>query len=1117
MIETELALDQKNRLLALNVEDSFIVQAPAGSGKTELLMQRFLALLAYRVDAPDNVLAITFTHKAAREMKERILIALENAQNPAPSEAHSKQTWQLARAVLDKDKALQWNLLEQSHRLKIQTIDSFCLGLTHVLPILSTLGATLDINTEPFAYYVRAAENLLAHLETGSPLAPALFTLLQHLDNQQERTKELLVEMLKIRDQWLPYLVGDFAASLSVYLQQSLHHLVQDHLHHLCQKIPANLILLLLPLMRYFTQKPLHRLQEATLRDWQDLAARLLTKTDTLRQRWSKDFADFDKNFLSELRQHLENNPQWLNLLAQIQKIPDADNQDLSYALLQELIVLLPYLVAELNLVFQEEGCVDFSAIAEHALLALGNDEAPTDLALALDQKIQHILVDEFQDTSLTQFRLLEKLTLGWQPGDGHTLFLVGDPMQSIYRFRQAEVSLFLRVQEQGLGLLALTSLSLMANFRSSETIVNWNNQVFKTLFPTHDNLDNGAIAYHSSFSSRKSDSAQSIFPLAFEKNNFSAQAKAIHRIIQDIWAIDDKKTIGILVKARSHLPDILMQLNAARIPYQAVEIEKLQHKESVQDLLSLSLALLNLADRVSWLSLLRCPWIGLCLTDLTHIANASAKTIYEALNQRDTFKLLSSDGQNRLRLRLPAFQQSLKKLGLLPFSSWIENTWRALEGPRLLIDNHALDECELFFSTLRQFDNAGIWPKPQQLKETFATLYATPLDKEKSPLQVMTIHKAKGLEFDCVILPRLEALPPIEKKPLLTWLERTRHQGNTDLLLAPIPAIDDHHAPLYDYIRRQNKIKLNFKNTRVLYVAATRAKQSLYLLYGIEFKENEIKTPLKGSFLHELWPILKPEALQHWQAGLCFSDEIFPKNESSAESKILLKRFIVDQADTEGYPYDSSFTTEKNDYNTVAFSFLNDMTAKCIGTVLHRILCSLSLQGPEALQEAATTYHAVYLKRQLQVLGLHRDHLENALNTLTQALLALSKDQRAAWILNQNHLEAHSEYALTGEVEKGYQQFVIDRTFIDENGWRWIIDYKTSQPKPDENLQDFYNRAQLAHAEQLISYARLMSHLDQRPIYLGLYFPLFQGWHSWCYRRAPHEAPLQNTNLEIL
>ena len=126
-------------------------------------------------------------------------------------------------------------------------------------------------------------------------------------------------------------------------------------------------------------------------------------------------------------------------------------------------------LVAQLQVVFKERGSVDFSAISLAALTALGTDDAPTDLALYFDVKLRHILVDEFQDTSITQHNLLRKLTAGWETNDGRSLFVVGDPMQSIYRFRQAEVGLFLQSQLQGIGNIQLKPLQLTVNFRSEK------------------------------------------------------------------------------------------------------------------------------------------------------------------------------------------------------------------------------------------------------------------------------------------------------------------------------------------------------------------------------------------------------------------------------------------------------------------------------------------------------------------------------------------------------------------------------------------------------------------------------------------------------------------------
>ena len=113
------------------------------------------------------------------------------------------------------------------------------------------------------------------------------------------------------------------------------------------------------------------------------------------------------------------------------------------------------------------------------ALRALGTPDEPTDLLLSLDVRVHHLLVDEFQDTSNSQWELLERLTAGWEAGDGRTVFVVGDPMQSIYRFRDAQVGLFLHARRAGLPGVKLEPLTLSTNFRSQAKIVEWVNQVF--------------------------------------------------------------------------------------------------------------------------------------------------------------------------------------------------------------------------------------------------------------------------------------------------------------------------------------------------------------------------------------------------------------------------------------------------------------------------------------------------------------------------------------------------------------------------------------------------------------------------------------------------------------
>ena len=199
-----LAQDDANRERALALE-SFIVEAPAGAGKTELLTQRVLRLLATVAD-PEEVVAITFTNKAAGEMRERIHLALTAARSglrPGPDAAHKQKTFDLACAVLQRDAELGWALERQFTRLRLTTIDAFCASLARQMPLLSRFGAQPAIADEARRHYDEAARRTLDHLERDpSPEAEALATVLEHLDNDSTRLVRLLADMLARREQW---------------------------------------------------------------------------------------------------------------------------------------------------------------------------------------------------------------------------------------------------------------------------------------------------------------------------------------------------------------------------------------------------------------------------------------------------------------------------------------------------------------------------------------------------------------------------------------------------------------------------------------------------------------------------------------------------------------------------------------------------------------------------------------------------------------------------------------------------------------------------------------------------------------------------------------------------
>src|SRR5579885_405643 len=198
MSKLNLPSDHLQRAEALNTAISCIVQAPAGSGKTELLTQRFLKLLA-EVDEPHEILAITFTRAATAEMRSRILQQLEKARAEKYDPA-----LETARKALAHSEKRGWRLLEQPQALNIQTIDSLCLRIAYEQPLLAQMGGHMQPQDDTRPLYDEAARRTLANLGgPGKDIHEALMHLLARRDNNLAEAQRLIAEMLASRDQWL--------------------------------------------------------------------------------------------------------------------------------------------------------------------------------------------------------------------------------------------------------------------------------------------------------------------------------------------------------------------------------------------------------------------------------------------------------------------------------------------------------------------------------------------------------------------------------------------------------------------------------------------------------------------------------------------------------------------------------------------------------------------------------------------------------------------------------------------------------------------------------------------------------------------------------------------------
>jgi ATP-dependent helicase/nuclease subunit A len=689
-------------------------------------------------------------------------------------------------------------------------------------------------------------------------------------------------------------------------------------------------------------------------------------------------------------------------------------------------------------------------------------------------------------------------LTLGWQPEDGRTLFLVGDPMQSIYRFRQAEVGLFIKAQQQGLGTVQLTSLILQANFRSNANLVHWFNHTFSQIFPKVSDISLGAVNYQPSVAIREdSPNAFTLHPI-YENSSVYSQAEKIVEIIQSAKQENPEQVIAILVKARTHLLEIIPALQQAQLPFHAVEIDALLARPLIQDLLSLTRALLHLADRVAWLSILRAPWCGLDLYDLHALAGTQhPEIIWKNLKNYAEIDKLSSDGKLRLSRIVPVLNAALNERRRISIRDWVEGTWIKLGGLCCIKDPSSLADKDAFFELLEEQQQGGDIRNLSAFSEKLTQLFANPDVNSDGKLQIMTIHKAKGLEFDTVIIPGLERTSSPDNLPLLAWLERTRLSQSSDLILAPIEACNDDKDKIYTYIKQQISEKSFFETVRLLYVAATRAKKSLHMLATLKIvpEKGILQKPRTRSFLHHLWPVVESNFQQLINLHSSRSQAI-EEAQSDEHIHLPLNRLPVHGCHEHNFTTSPS-VTEISFHNKKTTLYTLNETSKYIGIVAHRFLKHWIESHITILDAQKILNSTIIFETALKRLGTPLSQVDFATHQVKTALQNTLSDPKGQWLLGSHYLDSQCEYPLTQRIDDNVFQYIIDRTFVDEKNLRWIIDYKTSSPY-NESLSDFLANQKKLYLDQLARYAKTFKSLESRPIKLGLYFPLCHGWIEW-------------------
>jgi ATP-dependent exoDNAse (exonuclease V) beta subunit len=1045
--------DAAARRRALDPTASFIVQAPAGSGKTTLLVQRFLALLE-QVEQPEAIVAITFTRKAAAEMRTRIIAALEQAP-----------------AVLDRDREFGWNLRSNPARLRIQTIDSLCASIVQRMPWMSRIGGMPGIVEDARELYREAAQHTLNHVTQRGAAGRAAERLLLHLDNNYRIVQAMFEDLLAKRDQWLRHVgVGAGGPSLRAALEESLAGVVTRGVEKVAARIPPLVLSRMVALHNFAGQKPpLASVPLASPDDlptWRSLADLLLTSADTWRKTVNASHGfppqrKAEKREFLDLVNALAQDEEMLPALVELRRLPDVRFAEEQWQLLESLLTLLPVAAAELKLTFRERGMVDFVELGEAARAALGPPERPSDLALSLGERVQHLLIDEFQDTSVSQFDLIQRLVAGWDSSDSRTLFLVGDPMQSIYRFREAEVGLFLRARSEGVGAVGCEPLQLTSNFRSRPGVVDWVNAAFAQIFPQLEDPVLGAVTYAASSAARMPDTASGVTMRAYFTPAEQPEAEEVARLAEAALP----GSVAVLVRARSHANAIAAELARRHIPFRAVEFDPLTERPIIQDLQALTRALLHPGDRTAWLSVLRSPWCGLTLAELHDVASPGLTGIL--------WDRLAASNLPRVQRLREALAGPLAQARRAPLRQCVETAWLRLGGQES-------GDSTRFFDLLDEIDDGGETDFAL-LERRIAQLFSLPPPAAGPAVELMTVHKAKGLEWDTVIVPGLGREAAADPKPLLRWSEVPMPDGSTRLILAPIEATrEEQDDPIFAYLARMERQRTRFETARLLYVAATRTRERLHLLGHAEPNAKGEVKPRPGTLLHLLWPVVQ----EHFADGgtpAPVAAELPPLNQTIRR----LAEHWQPPQDQPAPPWEPRDTEETE----VTFDWAGD-TLRHAGTITHRWLERMAREGPGEAPSASAIRNA------LEGLGLSGADLNGAAGLVEQALSRTLADDRGRWLLAP-HIESATELEVSIVDEGTIRHCSIDRTFVDEQGTRWIVDYKTGVHE-GKDVEAFLDRERERYRARMNLYARYFRATEKRPIRLALYYPLLSGWRTW-------------------
>ncbi|MBE9547087.1 MAG: UvrD-helicase domain-containing protein [Proteobacteria bacterium] len=1106
--------DKKERLSALDTNCSHHVEAPAGSGKTLLLTMRFLKLLG-EVNHPGEIIALTFTEKAAGEMRDRVIRVLNMAQNDETPENSLDET------LLE----LADNAISRHHRLisadvlNIMTFHGFCLYMAKRAPLQAGIAPDCEIMDEEVQPVLmeealrRVRDRLFS--SPGRDIKRKAFEnrLLYHNNNWNSISDELK-EVIKTRDQFEDLImeirlhgITSFPSILNerlqIYIERCLNNLLENFLSsdlgakwreftdHLSGKgvetdnLPSSL--------------PGTSWDE--LPSWQAIADRILTKDGRPRRQFgpkSGFYSNFKRTVWGELIENLPGDA--AKALHETRDYPAKGDTIADIGALSDFIILAAEVIGEYEAICGKRHIIDFIGLEQSALREL-DEENPSDLHLYLDHRIRHLLVDEFQDTSRNQWELIKRLCSGWMPGDGRTIFIVGDPKQSIYSFRKAEVRLFIEAKSgipiPGQVKLPLDTHLLKTNFRSTEKLIKWVNSLFGNMVMLDPDTDADEVPFNPSVPAGD-NGEETVISLNLFSDEDSDRAKdnearwLAQKVKKTLDETGGNKSIAILLFTRNRIQRYLAALKEEHIPVQVQEGLSLAERPEVAHLMQTARFIARPHDDLAWASLLRSPWSWFDVKILQETAMQDAENWMEKIH-------LTAKIHPEMNPLLEAIDKTFLKAGREPLGKTVKEFWESLDGPRItacLYGMGGVANCRRFFEILEDAEQGIPQETLNRIEIILDSLYE-PVDPttSRSQVQMMTIHRAKGLEFDIVFLPFMDWRPLASgpKTPPPYLLERMPGAGEKHLIAMGRDRRTEEPTPTFRLLNKLRKERAWGEAKRTFYVAATRARHVLIMSGAAKTKDESISAPDKSILGWVMdWENVNganPADIKNNTISITVNPATDIPSPEDGDTDLILPEPIPLAPERIPYTVKSPSSLKPDglphpgDY---------DAESRIRGIITHRILHT-SIMGAKLPTEPAAI-------KSLCAEGLSADTAVYMAPGIIEEVVSTLSDPFIIELINKTNPVVRSEWAIEDTPkERHIRSGIIDLAVFDGNDW-WIVDFKTSRPAKDEPPEEFMSREEELYRPQLEAYRSMLEKVEsvgKSKIHTGIYLTALKQWRE--------------------